>query len=632
MLVNKFYVSIILLILAGCSTNVPASSPTNTATLIPSSISNSAQYIKLPPGPSSGFPDNRDLFSLYQRFSGGKDLSGYMQNREESKPPLRSLGDLDSFWVSDLVHNKVYEVSAELAYISDHAYWFFEKDSLPSLSTLEFIAETFESSIYPKLTQTLGHEWTPGIDNDVHIYILHTQINGVAGYYSMSDEYPREISRYSNEYEILYIDPSSARLGSTFYFELLIHEFQHAIHWAQDPNEETWINEGLSEVAKNITGYNLSFVDNFESNPQTSLINWPHDDSDSLPHYGASSLFIEYLSQYFGGYNNLKVLIKSQPDGIDGINNFLTESGYSKRFYDVFGDWIVANYLDSFAVHPYYYDNLNLTLGSSILSVNEQHSATLPQFSADYIELSSSTEPFYLHFNGTETNRILPHSDQPDNHCWWGNKGDSIDSTLTTTVDLSDVMTANLHFKAWYSIEESWDYAYVAISLDKGETWEIVNGSSSSSVNPLGRAYGPGYTGDSGGWLSEVVNLTPYVGSEILLRFEYITDESRHDIGLCIDDVSIPELDFFDSMDETDSVWLSRGFVRTKNTIPQSYLVQLIEIGSEVKVKTMPLDEFAKGTFLINPSQIVSKRVITVSPTSENTTLPASYSIFTTKY
>ena len=100
----------------------------------------------------------------------------------------------------------------------------------------------------------------------------------------------------------------------------------------------------------------------------------------------------------------------------------------------------------------------------------------------------------------------------------------------------------------------------------------------------------------------------------------------------CIDDVSIPELDFFDSMDETDSVWLSRGFVRTKNTIPQSYLVQLIEIGSEVKVKTMPLDEFAKGTFLINPSQIVSKRVITVSPTSENTTLPASYSIFTTKY
>ena len=136
MLVNKFYVSIILLILAGCSTNVPASSPTNTATLIPSSISNSAQYIKLPPGPSSGFPDNRDLFSLYQRFSGGKDLSGYMQNREESKPPLRSLGDLDSFWVSDLVHNKVYEVSAELAYISDHAYWFFEKDALPSLSTL----------------------------------------------------------------------------------------------------------------------------------------------------------------------------------------------------------------------------------------------------------------------------------------------------------------------------------------------------------------------------------------------------------------------------------------------------------------------------------------------------------------
>ena len=632
MLISKFYVSMMLFIVAGCSNNVPISPPTNTTTLTPSSISNSAHPIKLPAGPSSNVPENRDLFSLYQRFSGQKDLSLDLQDREGFAPPIRVLGDLSSFWVSDLVDNKVYEVSAELAYISDHAYWFFKEDTLPSLSTLEFISETFESSIYPTLTQTLGHEWTPGIDNDVRLYILHTPLKGVAGYYSMSDEYPREIARYSNEYEILYIDPSSARLGSTFYFELLTHEFQHAIHWAHDPNEETWINEGLSEVAKNITGYNLSFVDNFQSNPQTSLINWPYDDSDSLPHYGASSLFIEYLSQYFGGYNNLAVLIRSQSDGIHGINNFLTESGYTKSFHDVFGDWIIANYLDSFAIHPYYYDNFDLALDSTTLSVNEQHSATLPQFSADYLEISSSTEPFYLNFNGTETNRILPHSNQPDNYCWWGNKGDSINSTLTTTVDLSNVMTANLHFKAWYSIENSWDYAYVTISLDNGETWEIAKGSSSSSVNPLGRGYGPGYTGDSGGWLSEAVNLTPYAGSEILLRFEYITDESRHDIGLCIDDVSIPELDFFDSMDTTDSVWLSRGFIRTKNIISQPYLVQLIEIGDEVTVQTMSLDELGTGTFLISPSTAVTRRIITVSPTSEDTTLPASYTIFTTKH
>ena len=35
-------------------------------------------------------------------------------------------------------------------------------------------------------------------------------------------------------------------------------------------------------------------------------------------------------------------------------------------------------------------------------------------------------------------------------------------------------------------------------------------------------------------------------------------------------------------MDTTDSVWLSRGFIRTKNIIPQPYLVQLIEIEDEV--------------------------------------------------
>ena len=631
MLINKFFSSILVLIIFGCSDNMPLPSPS--ASPIPSSAnSNNARYINLPTDLPSDVPEDRDLFSLHQRFVDTKELSELRTNRDNIDSPMKYLGDVDSFWVSDLVDNKVNQVSAHLAYISDHAYWFFDKDAIPSPNILEFISETFETSIYPNLTQTLGHEQLPGIDKDIHLYILHTPINGVAGYYSMSDEYPKEISRYSNEHEIIYIDPSSVRLGSTFYFELLTHELQHAIHWAQDPNEETWINEGLSEVAKNITGYNLSFVDNFQENPQTSLINWPYDDSDSLPNYGASSLFIEYLSQYFGGYNNLKVLTESQMDGIDGVNNFLVESGYEQNFYDVFSDWVIANYLDPLKIYPYYYNNLDLTVGSTTLSINEQHSATLPQFSADYIELEAPSEPFVLHFNGTETNRIMPYANQHGDYCWWGNKGDSIDSTLTTTVDLSNVASANLHFKIWYSIEESWDYAYVAISLNNGDTWATVNSTSSSSADPLGRGYGPGYTGDSGGWLSEAVNLTPYAGNEIWLRFEYITDESRHDIGLCIDDISIPELDFFDSMDTTDSVWLSRGFIRTKNIIPQPYLVQLIEIEDEVTVQTMSLDELGTGTFLINPSPVVSRRVITVSPTSENTTLPASYTIFTTNH
>jgi hypothetical protein len=193
-------------------------------------------------------------------------------------------------------------------------------------------------------------------------------------------------------------------------------------------------------------------------------------------------------------------------------------------------------------------------------------------------------------------------------------------------------MIATLVFKAWYSIEQSWDYAYIEISQDEGRTWEIISGTSASFTNPLGRGFGFGYTGQSDGWMLETVDLSPYAGNKVLLRFEYITDESKHDFGLCVDDISIPELNFFDSVDETNSIWLNRGFIRIDNMIPQPYLVQLIEIGDTVSVQEILLDESGAGRLVIIPSETISKRVVTISPVSEKTTLSSSYSISTTKH
>ena len=40
------------------------------------------------------------------------------------------------------------------------------------------------------------------------------------------------------------------KVGSNQYLSVLAHELQHAVHWNGDRTEDTWVNEGLSEVAR----------------------------------------------------------------------------------------------------------------------------------------------------------------------------------------------------------------------------------------------------------------------------------------------------------------------------------------------------------------------------------------------
>ncbi|GIT58344.1 MAG: hypothetical protein Ct9H300mP19_02920 [Dehalococcoidia bacterium] len=40
------------------------------------------------------------------------------------------------------------------------------------------------------------------------------------------------------------------------------------------------------------------------------------------------------------------------------------------------------------------------------------------------------------------------------------------------------------------------------------------------------QSYGPGLTGNSMGWVQDSVDISSYAGQEILIRFEYITDDA----------------------------------------------------------------------------------------------------------
>ena len=117
---------------------------------------------------------------------------------------------------------------------------------LSTAAEVENLLDVFEESIYPTDRAFFGSEWTPGVDNDPHIYIIYASNLGsyVAGYFISLDEYHPLVVEQSNSMEGFYID-SSQDLGSDYTYGTLAHEFQHMIHWYQDANESSFLDEGF---------------------------------------------------------------------------------------------------------------------------------------------------------------------------------------------------------------------------------------------------------------------------------------------------------------------------------------------------------------------------------------------------
>ena len=86
-----------------------------------------------------------------------------------------------------------------------------------------------------------------------------------------------------------------------------------------------------------------------------------------------------------------------------------------------------------------------------------------------------------------------------------------------------------LSFDTLYDTEESWDFGFVQVSTDGGETYQSLATEDTQPRHDPEAVAGavenlPGLTGDSGRWKTEHADLSPYAGKTILLGFRYITD------------------------------------------------------------------------------------------------------------
>lgn len=516
----------------------------------------------------------------------------------------RELGDTDKFWVSNLDNDKHFQVQASLKYRGEFVYLYIEDGLDFKPGEAKALVDRFETQMLPAVKKFFGNEWNPGVDGDPRLFILFARGLGssVLGYFSSVDSFSQLAHKYSNEREMFYINASLTELGNLQLASTLGHEYQHMVHWANDPNEETWVNEGSSVLAEFLSGALPGFDFSFLSNPDLQLNAWSEAgaNSDSLPHYGAGFLFLLYFLDRFGE-EATRALVASPLNGMASIDEVLRTQDFRDPLTgavitadDLFTDWVVANRINSskWGDGRFVYGNYPAFPADAMPAPQAAAcpfttSGSVKQYGTDYVALECSA-PATLRFSGSQLVPVTPAQPHSGSFAMWSNRSDSIDTTLTRAFDLRNVKKATLDYWAWWQLELNYDYAYVLASTDGGSSWKFLQTQSTTTDDPTGNNFGTGYQGDSGAgpsaaagatakWVREQVDLTPFAGQELLLRFEYITDGAVNRPGLLLDDLRIAELDYFEDFEAGAAGWELNGWVRLENELPQRFLLQVLD-------------------------------------------------------
>jgi immune inhibitor A len=551
--------------------------------------------------------------------------------------PNYAVGATRTFEAQNQTTNESFQVKATLRYKNDVVYMWVADGVKADDARIRQAADVFADKIYPTNRALLGSERSPGIDCDTHISILNTPgLGGAAGYVAGKDAVTKAARPDSNEMEMFYMNTEAfGGIGGTAYLSTAAHEFQHVIAGNNHQNLDSWMNEGFSDLAIYLNGYDVSrHSQAFLAAPNTQLNTWDELER-SVPHYGASYLFVTYFYNRFGT-DGTKLLIADPNDGLTAIDNTLAKLNQKMSADDLFADWQIANYLNDAKIGQgqYAYEDLRFNKPKVERTIDRfpfSLDGAVNHWGSQYYILNGQRD-VQVRLTGATKARLIGTELQGGNTMWYSGRGDDSVMSLTREFDLSGVKTATLQFQTWFDIEKDWDYFYVQVSTDGGRTWKILQTPGSTDTNPNGNNYGWALTGKSGGgketaqWIEPSVDLSEFAGKRILLRFEYITDDALNKPGVALQDIRIPEIQYAYNADSGDGGWQAQGFIRTNNLLPEEYSVQLISFSADgvAHVQRLPLAEDQTGEWSVPLSQLKSA-VLVLSALARTTTEPAPY-------
>ncbi len=121
----------------------------------------------------------------------------------------------------------------------------------------------------------------------------------------------------------------------------------------------------------------------------------------------------------------------------------------------------------------------------------------------------------------------------------YGNAKDNTNNyfTLSDTINLAGTKNPRVEFTAKWAMESTFDYARFQVSTNFGTTWTNLSGRFTKTVSGQ-----PSYT-DIRHWKREQINLNPYIGQRIRLRFNFITDNGVPGDGFYFDNFRVVDYD-----------------------------------------------------------------------------------------
>jgi hypothetical protein len=330
------------------------------------------------------------------------------------------------------------------------------------------------------------------------------------------------------------------------YEGVFAHEYQHLLHSDYDGDEESWINEGLSDLAEYLVGYGHpdSHVQAAADLPENSLTVWEDQGNpEVLADYGRAYLFQLYLMEKFG-QEFIQAEFHNTDNSITGVNSTLAALGHNTTFTDLYHDWSAAQVLDSkFAGGRYEFQNLDfqLNLGTPDSPNPEAYDTPgAPPWGTDYLWLDGDPKELgKLSFNGKEIS-VFPTGWSSDGDVLYGGHANLLDNWAIFETTGGGALT----FDTMYDIEANWDFGFVQVSTDGGHTWtSLANAYTTDVTDPSAISTVvenvPGLTGNSGGWVNMSFDLSAYAGQDILVAFRYVTDWATVNDGWYVDNVMV---------------------------------------------------------------------------------------------
>ena len=312
----------------------------------------------------------------------------------------------------------------------------------------------------------------------------------------------------------------------------------------EDPDEVDWLDEGLAEWARSLTGYAdpdrpvtelghdrhtqcfLGNLPDLVGGPQNSLTLWG-DAGNPNCDYGAVYSFMEYVHARFGR-GTMTALHRGDAYGLAGLQEALGRRAIAQ---DVLHDWAASLATDVNWDSPDAYDKPGA-------APNGADFVRLRDASGRYLR---ENELRSLSFDGASAIpgrpvewTVTPTPPNGGTPALYTGAGNNLDRTIVRPLTIP-AGGAELGFEAQWNVEEDpsggWDFTFVQVSTDGGATYRSIACTSSRSdaspnARPVMHANLPGYTAYSGGWRNERCNLGAFAGRSILLAFRHVTDGS----------------------------------------------------------------------------------------------------------